>query len=180
MFVEVYDTYRTIRDMNKRQLAHQIINLMLIVCTALMIWKGLMCVSQSESPVVVVLSESMYPAFKRGDILFLWNNDDNMIVGDIVVFKIKGREIPIVHRIHEVHHKPNGNYEILTKGDNNNVHDRGLYNPGQLWLTRDDIVGKCVGFLPFLGRVTILLTDYPLAKYVLVGIMGIFVITAKE
>jgi signal peptidase len=32
--------------------------------------------------------------------------------------------------------------EILTKGDNNRVDDRGLYAPGQLWLRREDILGR--------------------------------------
>lgn len=31
--------------------------------------------------------------------------------------------------------------EVLTKGDNNRVDDRGLYAPGQRWLQREDIVG---------------------------------------
>ena len=48
-----------------------------------------------ESPVVVVLSGSMEPAFQRGDILFLNNQDDPIRVGEIVVFKIKDRDIPI-------------------------------------------------------------------------------------
>ena len=33
--------------------------------SALIIWKALMCVTGSESPVVVVLSGSMEPGFKR-------------------------------------------------------------------------------------------------------------------
>ena len=37
----------------------------MIVTSALIIWKGLMCITGSESPVVVVLSGSMEPGFKR-------------------------------------------------------------------------------------------------------------------
>lgn len=37
----------------------------LIVTSALIIWKGLICMTGSESPVVVVLSESMEPGFAR-------------------------------------------------------------------------------------------------------------------
>ncbi|CAN6816860.1 unnamed protein product [Brassica oleracea var. botrytis] len=37
----------------------------MIVTSALIIWKALMCVTGTESPVVVVLSRSMEPAFKR-------------------------------------------------------------------------------------------------------------------
>jgi signal peptidase len=166
---------------NKRQLTFQVLNLAMIVFSALMIWKGLMFVTKSESPVVVVLSGSMEPAFQRGDILFLNNANPNVAVGDVVVFKIKDRDIPIVHRILKVHlDDESGNVELLTKGDNNRVDDRGLYAPGQLWLSREDILGKAVGTLRYVGMVTIALNDYPVLKYVLVGLMGLFVLTSKE
>ena len=135
---------------------------------------------QSESPVVVVLSGSMEPAFQRGDILFLNNAVEEVGVGDVVVFKIKDRDIPIVHRILKVHQDDDGKVELLTKGDNNRVDDRGLYAPGQLWLEREDILGKAVGTLRYVGMVTIALNDYPVLKYVLVGMMGLFVLTSKE
>mmetsp|Transcript_2795 Transcript_2795/g.2960 ORF Transcript_2795/g.2960 Transcript_2795/m.2960 type:complete len:190 (-) Transcript_2795:112-681(-) len=165
---------------NKRQLLFQGLNLAMIVFSALMIWKGLMFVTKSESPVVVVLSGSMEPAFQRGDILFLNNQDDPIRVGEIVVFKIKDRDIPIVHRVMKVHEKEDGEVEILTKGDNNRVDDRGLYAPGQLWLKREDILGRARGTLRYLGMVTIILNDYPVLKYVLIGVMGLFVLTNKE
>jgi signal peptidase I len=166
---------------NKRQLLFQLLNLAMIVFSALMIWKGLMFVTKSESPVVVVLSGSMEPAFQRGDILFLNNAVHDVHVGDVVVFKIKDRDIPIVHRILKVHRDvATGAVELLTKGDNNRVDDRGLYAPGQLWLSRDDILGRAVGTLRYVGMVTIALNDYPVLKYVLVGLMGLFVLTSKE
>jgi signal peptidase I len=167
---------------NKRQLTFQLLNLAMIVFSALMIWKGLMFSTISESPVVVVLSGSMEPAFQRGDILFLNNAITDVFVGDVVVFKIKDRDIPIVHRILKVHRDVNNaSYvELLTKGDNNRVDDRGLYAPGQLWLQREDILGKAVGTLRYVGMVTIALNDYPVLKYVLVGLMGLFVLTSKE
>eukprot|EP01038_Epipyxis_sp_PR26KG_P013235 gene13235-17739_t len=165
---------------NKRQLSFQVLNLAMIVFSALMIWKGLMVVTKSESPVVVVLSGSMEPAFQRGDILFLTNQDDPIRAGEIVVFKIKDRDIPIVHRVMKVHEKADGKIEVLTKGDNNRVDDRGLYAPGQLWLQREDILGRAKGTLRYLGMVTIILNDYPVLKYVLIGIMGLFVLTNKE
>lgn len=166
---------------NKRQLTFQVLNLAMIVFSALMIWKGLMFVTKSESPVVVVLSGSMEPAFQRGDILFLNNANHDVFVGDVVVFKIKDRDIPIVHRILKVHQDAStGEVELLTKGDNNRVDDRGLYAPGQLWLKREDILGKAIGTLRYVGMVTIALNDYPVLKYVLVGMMGLFVLTNKE
>jgi signal peptidase I len=63
----------------------QVINLGMIVSTALMIWKGLVLATNSESPVVVVLSGSMEPAFYRGDVLFLTLSSEPIAIGDIVV-----------------------------------------------------------------------------------------------
>lgn len=48
----------------------------------------------------------MEPAFFRGDLLFLTNyQEDKIRAGEIVVFKIDGRDIPIVHRVIKVHEK---------------------------------------------------------------------------
>ena len=122
----------------------------------------------------------MEPAFQRGDILFLNNQEAMIRVGEIVVFKIRGRDIPIVHRVLKVHEKSTGEVDLLTKGDNNSVDDRGLYAPGQMWLQRDDVLGRARGAVPYIGMVTIILNDYPMLKYCLVGIMGLFVLTNKE
>ena len=159
---------------NKRQLTFQALNLGMIVFSALMIWKGLMCFTNSESPVVVVLSGSMEPAFQRGDILFLNNQDTHPFqVGEIVVFKISGRDIPIVHRILTIHEEPDGQLKMLTKGDHNNIDDRSLYAENQLWLRREDVLGRARAAVPYVGMLTILLNDFPYLKYLLVGLMGL-------
>ena len=55
---------------------------------------------------VSCFSGSMEPAFYRGDLLFLTNYKEEPIrAGDIVVFKVEGRDIPIVHRVLKVHEK---------------------------------------------------------------------------
>jgi signal peptidase len=69
---------------------------------------------------------------------------------------------------------------LLTKGDNNPVDDRGLYNPGQLWIKQSDIVGKVKGFLPLVGMITIVLNDYPQLKIILLFILALFVVTSKD
>merc|ERR1712029_406555 len=126
-----------VRRMDKRQFFYQVLSFGMIVSSALMIWKGLMVATGSESPIVVVLSGSMEPAFHRGDLLFLTNKEtEDIRVGEIVVFKVEGRDIPIVHRVIKLHEKENGTVKFLTKGDNNSVDDRGLYAPGQYWLTK--------------------------------------------
>ena len=88
------------------QFLYQVLSFGMIVSSALMIWKGLMVVTGSESPIVVVLSGSMEPAFHRGDLLFLTNyREEPVRVGEIVVFKVQGRDIPIVHRVIKLHEK---------------------------------------------------------------------------
>lgn len=179
--LDISSWFDEVRRMNKRQLYYQVLNFGMIVSSALMIWKGLMVVTGSESPIVVVLSGSMEPAFFRGDLLFLTNDNTKPIrAGEIVVFKIEGREIPIVHRVIKVHEKESGYVKFLTKGDNNNVDDRGLYAPGQMWLEKKDVIGRANGYLPYIGIVTILMNDYPKIKYFILAALGFFVLIRRE
>lgn len=55
MLADVKVLVNDLMRMNKRQQLHQLFNCLLVVCSALMIWKGLMVVTGSESPIVVVL-----------------------------------------------------------------------------------------------------------------------------
>ena len=89
----------TLTSLQPRQLATQILNFALILSTAFMLWKGLSVVTDSPSPIVVVLSGSMEPAFQRGDLLFLWNRGQDTQIGEVVVYNVRGKDIPIVHRV---------------------------------------------------------------------------------
>jgi len=71
----------------------------LLLSSVFMIHESLRLVTKAKSPVVVVISESMKPAFSRGDILFVWNRVDNIEVGDIAVCWFDGRDLPMVHRV---------------------------------------------------------------------------------
>ena len=44
----------------------------------------------AESPIVVVLSGSMEPAYYRGDLLFLTHYNEPVVPGDVVVYELKG------------------------------------------------------------------------------------------
>lgn len=175
-----------IRRLKKYDLLTQIVALGLVVTSALMMWKTFVVISGSEAPVVVVLSGSMEPAFYRGDILVLTMDDEPYKVGDIVVYTIQREKIPIVHRVIEVHEptakSKDKEVRLLTKGDNNRVDDRGLYSheTGQLWLRPSDITGKAKVHIPYLGIFTILMADYPMLKYVVLGTMAILVLGNKE
>ena len=114
--------------------------------------------------------------------MFLTNDvEDPIRVGEILVFKVTGRDIPIVHRVMKLHQtNGTGAIKFLTKGDNNYVDDRGLYAPGQMWLQPSDVVGRARAFIPHIGIVTILMNDYPAAKYALLGVLGLFVLLHRE
>ena len=88
-----------ISHMKLRQLITQFVVLGIVVSSALMMWKGLMLVTNSESPIAVVVTGGMEPSFYRGDILFVNWDYTNPSPGDIVVFKVPSQEIPIVHRV---------------------------------------------------------------------------------
>ena len=97
-----------ISSMNFRTLLTQFVVLGTVVSSALMLWKGLMIVTNSESPIVVVLTGSMEPSFFRGDILFINWDYTTPSPGDIVVYKVPNQAIPIVHRVIGVQPLENG------------------------------------------------------------------------
>ena len=82
-----------------RQMITQIVFIGIVVSNAFMMLKGLMLVTNSESPIVVVLTGGMEPSFYRGDILFVNWDYTNPSPGDIVIYKVPSQEIPIVHRV---------------------------------------------------------------------------------
>ncbi|RDA85696.1 hypothetical protein CP532_0728, partial [Ophiocordyceps camponoti-leonardi (nom. inval.)] len=172
---------------NPRQAAAQLMNFALILSTAFMVphlpqmWKGLSVATDSPSPIVVVLSGSMEPAFQRGDLLLLWNRNllKETDVGEVVVYNVKDKDIPIVHRV--VRKFGRGEKaKLLTKGDNNIADDTDLYARGQDYLERKDIIGSVVGYVPFVGYVTIMLSEHPWLKTVMLGLMGILVVLQRE
>ncbi|OQD75925.1 hypothetical protein PENDEC_c005G03317 [Penicillium decumbens] len=181
---------------NARQSIAQALNFALVLSTAFMLWKGLSVASASSSPIVVVLSGSMEPAFQRGDLLFLWNRSPRTEVGEVVVYNVRGKDIPIVHRVVRTYPEVEGkarkvkeitvnstpnSHMLLTKGDNNLADDTELYARGQDHLSRkEDIVGSVRGYIPMVGYVTIMLSEYPWLKTVLLGIMGLMVMLQRE
>jgi signal peptidase len=96
--------------------------------------------------------------------------------------------------------------EFLTKGDNNQVDDRGLYGSGMKWLQPKNIIGRVRACLPYVGAcmqapalarpltshlslslslslcpgmVTILMNDYPQFKWLLIASLGFFVLVNR-
>lgn len=70
---------------------------------------------------------------------------------------------------------------LLTKGDNNLADDTELYARGQDYLNRsEDLIGSVKGYVPFVGYVTILLSEHPWLKTVMLGLMGAMVVLQRE
>lgn len=177
----IYKSIEEVKELLKspRHLLCQVLNLLCVIFSALMFWKFLMILTGSQSPVVVVLSGSMEPGFYRGDILLL-NNPQQLYVGDVVVFKLEDRTIPIVHRAIDLHITKEEEIFLLTKGDNNRVDDRSLYGRNKFWLNRHHILGTAVGRIPFIGMLTILLNEYAVTKVIIISIMCFLVLTGKD
>lgn len=144
-----------------------------------------MLATGSESPIVVVLSGSMEPAFYRGDAIFLSMGNTPIEAGEVVVFKLDGRDVPIVHRVVHVQNPSNTSASVdeqllLTKGDNNAADDRGLYGRDVRWLKRSNLMGRARGYLPKAGIATILMNDHPILKVLLVGGMCVTMLLSNE
>jgi len=99
----------------------------------------------------------------------LSNSADPYEVGEVVVYRIPGRKVPIVHRIHKVYEVPSDRKRtaqqwsmssaipdqlLMTKGDNNFMDDVSLYE-GRKFISREHIVGRAKFMVPYGGWVRI-------------------------
>ncbi|CCK71443.1 signal peptidase complex catalytic subunit SEC11 KNAG_0H00270 [Huiozyma naganishii CBS 8797] len=169
--------------MNLRLELTKLLNLCFVFASAYMFWEGLSLVANTHSPIVVVLSGSMEPAFQRGDILFLWNRNEQSKVGDVVVYEVAGKNIPIVHRVLREHHSiaDPSKQVLLTKGDNNAGNDIPLYANRKLYLNKQkDIVGTVKGYFPQLGYITIWVSENKYAKFALLGFLALSSLVGGE
>lgn len=95
---------RNARQSNRHDLALKALKVLLVPATIYMLWKAASIVSDSRYPIVVVISESMEPAFSKGDLLLLSNRKHIIEVGDIPVCWFPGNPLPMVHRAISVTH----------------------------------------------------------------------------
>ena len=77
--------------------------ILLAVTNASILWKLLSLITTSFTPILVVTSESMTPAFHRGHIIFLWNRQLWINPGDIPVVWFLDRDLSMVHRAIKIH-----------------------------------------------------------------------------
>ncbi|KAF9762627.1 Signal peptidase complex catalytic subunit SEC11 [Nosema granulosis] len=162
-----------LRRMNFRQILTQAINASYSVIGPYIIWKFVSLLLNNDSPIVVVLSESMSPGFERGDIL--WLRPKEYTTGDMTVFQLYKNTIPIVHRAI----KQFGT-KTLTKGDNNRLDDVGLYRVNQYYLEPNDIKSCVFAYIPFFGMLTIWINTVPGLKPLILSIAGLLVFVNRE
>ena len=121
--------------------------------------------TNSENPFYVATTTSMYPGINRGDILFSTWDFTPPLPGDIIVFNIPNKDYPIIHRVIGIQNLPNDDYNVLTKGDNNPVNDRQLYENKNIWIHKSHIKGRVKMIIPLVGLLVIWIMEYPFIKY---------------
>lgn len=123
----------------------------------------------TNTPLVVVTSESMVPTIHVGDLLVLQGRtEEGLQVGDIIVYVDDWNPNPIVHRIVEIE-DIEGTLHYYTKGDANAQRDPGSR-------TIDEVVGEVVLIIPWIGYVSLWLKELPGQITVIVIFIAILVV----
>ncbi|KAI8959046.1 putative signal peptidase I [Daldinia sp. FL1419] len=161
----------------------RLLPLLQIVSAMFMLWKGLSILTNSPCPIHVVVSDSMAPAFRRGDIIIISNLKHEIQIGDIPVVWFSKAPLPMVHRATKIIWgvRPGSRTTeqlILTRGDNNDMDDVALYPGNRKYVYRDEIIGVVRGYVPYMGWVTIFLNETPYLKVgLLAGLASISILT---
>ena len=100
-----------------------------------------------------VLSDSMRPAFKAGDVILTRaESAGDLAVGDVVVLTQTSDGEPRAHRVREIY-LDGTTLQVVTQGDANPEADPAVT------LTRDETVRVVVGRIPALGRIVLALEN---------------------
>lgn len=123
---------------------------------------GLALALDTDLPIVAVESRSMLPTFDQGDILLL-QGQGQYEINDIIVFSPSPDAIPVVHRVITIN--ADGTYQ--TKGDANKSQ-----LPFEKHIEPDQIHGKVILIVPYLGWVKIGISEFILPNIIwLAGIV---------
>lgn len=133
--------------------------------------------TQTTYPILVIKSHSMYPAFSRGDIVFLSNRTAEVRVGDIPAVWFEGREEPMIHRVVRVWDGEAEGDEgtervFVTKGDNNEVDDLVLYPEGRAGVRRREVLGVATGSAKGLGWPSLWVREVWWVRWVFGGMLA--------
>jgi signal peptidase I len=101
--------------------------------------------------------------FRKGDIVFVWGRF-TPIIGDIIIFKPAKESLaprPIVHRIVKINNI-SADIVFQTKGDHNKeqlTYYNNQYKTDETNIKKEQIIGKVVFKIPYLGWLKIWLTE---------------------
>ncbi len=137
------------------------------IVLAWVINQGMAAALSTDMPVVAVESNSMVPVFYKGDILVLQGDaPSDYAVGDVIVYSVEGRSVPIVHRIVKIN--PDGSYQ--TKGDANNGQ-----LPFEYHVDGSAVHGKVSVIIPYLGWVKLGVTEYVLPNVIYIILAAVLI-----
>ncbi len=175
------------KEKEKKPVSHKkIIIAVVMICIAFfgsfLVYFSLQVALNTEAPIVIVVSGSMEPNIREGDLLFVMGTNPEDIKngtaeeqnGDVIVFDARGLwagapEEPIVHRVVDKY-LVGDTWYFRTKGDANLLFDRAP-------VPESCIIGVVIGGIPYIGWVKILLTESGLLIPLLVIISALLVIS---
>lgn len=111
----------------------------------------------------VVVSGSMEPVFYRGDIVVIEKtdflgfqeiNEDDLKVGDIIIYQATWFPDPVIHRIIATGTAQNGTPYYITKGDNNSAQDPAPVYHDQV-MAKVVTLGNTPLVIPKVGYITL-------------------------
>jgi len=175
---------------NKKSLRKILTNVIFyIVAIFLVIYIVFMAVSPDKVmetfnfKISTVVSESMEPTINKGDLIIVVGvleseiEEDDIIVFNNYLPTTSGRyaQAEVVHRYIDTN--LDGSY--VTLGDNNDsidvIHDA---NGNETTLTYDDIIGKYAFKIPYIGWLTILVTQYLNPVFLGLIIVNVLIVVA--
>lgn len=104
-----------------------------------------------------IVSPSMTPVINVYDIVVNIRPESpkDIQIGDIITYKSTAANtegMTITHRVISISQLPDGTYEFMTQGDNND-------EPDSVYVTYDNIIGKEILIIPYLGRIQFLIAN---------------------
>lgn len=169
----------TLKKLWRNDYFQTIITIAIIVLIVFGFWNALQFTSGTKYPIVAVSGASMctlpgshcdgwaHP-FERtlhdGDLVFLQGvNPEDIKVGDIIVYSKSDGNL-IIHRVITIiPSDTDGKIYFETQGDGNNGPDRPL-------VSQDNVVGRVVFRIPWLGHITLLMRS-SFAVFIIVAII---------
>lgn len=134
-----------------------VLALLLLVCVIFVIFK-----KKGEPPSIfgyklyVVISDSMEPELKKGDLIVVKDIDTTKIeVGNIITFKEKNSQELITHRVVDI--KKNTAIEFITKGDSNIYNDENKVKEEEVIGVVNNSINNLGGILEILERNSIII-----------------------